>query len=955
MDHLGENTVTELLEALLSAERRERIEAHAATCDPCRRLISELVRRSEHSTSFALGSPGTNVERVPPPGAKVDRYTVGERLGSGATGSVFTAHDPELDRTIALKLLHSRHAQRERIQREARALARLAHPNVVAVFDAGTFEGELFIAMELVGGTNLRAWMDVPRSIAEILDVFRQIGRGLAAAHASEIVHRDIKPENILVGTDGRVRIADFGLAGGPDGGIDFIGTPAYMAPEQFEHGGSSTASDQFALCIALYEALYGKRPFPVNLAEEVERGLPPEPRRGIPSSVRLVLTRGLACDPAARFAAMDTLVDALRARRRNRVAIGVVGAVVIGGLGFGLARVSGSAAPLCADAGAELDRVWNPSRIAALHAHFTTTKLPYAEDAWTAVEQRVTRFASEWRAMRTEACSATRIRGVQSDQILALRMQCLDRALVELDAVATLLAGVTATELATAPSTVDALPSLAVCANTTALMAPVQPPNAAEATVVAAISHEIARGSALVDAARWTEAVEFATRVVASANRTTHAPTRAAASFLLGRAQSGAGDATAAEASLRKAYADAELGHDDLLAARSAVELVWVVGQDQARFDDGREWAFHAETKLQRAGGDLDVAARLAGGQGNLSFNTSDYTAAQAHYQRALELRERLYGPDSRAAANALGNLGRAIDASGDNPRALEILTRVVAKLERALGPAHPELAMAFNALSGAQFNHGDFSAALASVDRALAIAEPAFGANHPKVGQYLIHRSYALHILAREPEALAAAERAIAVFDREGGNRVMLVAALAGKGDVQRAIGQHAAALATYERASAIALEIDPGNDFAAGSLENVAGALVDLRRAPEALETYRRALAIRERVAGKDYFENAYAHAGIADAEMLLGHAASAVTSYRTAVRLLEAYDGDPGTLATMRFQLAQALHANRADVREVMSLVETAERVLADAGRPAAKSLEELRAWKRQLAR
>ena len=950
MEHLGENTVTELLAALVTANRRERIDAHTATCAACRRLISELVRRSATSPRLALGSPGAGSERVPLEGTTIDRYTLGARIGSGASGTVIEAHDPELDRTVALKLLHPEHAQRERIQREARALAKLAHPNVVAVYDAGTYEGELFVAMERVDGSDLRTWLRTQRSVAEILDAFAQLGRGLAAAHAAGIVHRDVKPDNILVGNDRRVRIADFGLAGGPDGSIDFIGTPAYMAPEQFEDGGASTASDQFAFCVALYEALYGKRPFAINLTEEVARGLPTDTRVGVPRAVRSALARGLSVDPTHRFPSMTALVDALQPRRRKQlIAAGVIGALAIGGAGFAIARVASDKPAVCADAASEADAVWNPARGAALHARFAATKVPFANTAWTSVEREVTKYVTDWRDMRVEACTATRIRGAQSDHVLALRMQCLDRVLVELDATLGVLASATPTELAAASAAIEALPSLATCANTTALLAPVPPPAGAETASAADVSRDIARASALADAARWQDAVAAATKIATRARSLAHAPTRAAALYLLGRAQSGGGDPKAAEASLRDAFAAAEMGHDDLLAARAAVELIWVIGQTQARYDDGREWAFLAETFLKRAGGAPDLEARLEGNRGHLDFATSRYDAARAHYERALELRERLDGRDSRGVAGALGNLARAIAAQGDTARALELTKRAVAATERALGPTHPDVAIAANMLGSVENNRGDFEAALAAFDRAIAIAEPVLGKDHPLVGQYLINRGYALQALGRNELALEALDRAISIFDRDGASRDMLAAALSGKGDVYRALERPRDALPSYKRALTLAIELDPANDVTASAIESVAAAQLELGRATEALAGYRRSLAIRERLAGFDYFENAYAHAGIGDAELALGHAGEAVAAYREAVRLFDSYEGDGATRGMTRFALAKALDRSRGDAREIKTLLQTAERELVASGPRVARDLAELRAW------
>lgn len=953
VEHLSENTVTELLAALVTPARRADIDTHMATCASCRRLVSALLRRSATAPAFATGSPGRATPRSHAEGTKVGRYTLGARLGSGAAGTVMRAHDPELDRTVALKLLHPGDAQRERIQREARALAKLAHPNVVAVHDAGSDAGELFVAMELVEGTDLRAWMATPRSVSDILRTFRQIGDGLSAAHAAGIIHRDVKPENMLVGIDGRARVGDFGLAGGNDGVVEFIGTPAYMAPEQFEDGVASTATDQFAYCVSLYEALHGERPFTVNLAEEVAVG-PRFSRAGVPMRVRAAIARGLAVDPERRFPSMTALVDALRLRRTRRwLFAAAIGVVAVGSAGFAAARFVAAAPAGCSTATAELDAVWNPARAEAIHARFAATGLTYAEDSWRAVKTAVDRFADEYRSSRVAACQATREQGRQSERLLDLRMQCLDRARTEASATLDLLAELKPGMLATAAATADALPSLESCSSATALLAPVPPPPSASAAGVTLLELDIARASALADAGQWAAAVSAATPLVERARGIAHPPTLARALFLLGRARSGAGDSPAAEAALREAFTSAEIGHDDLLAARAAVELSWVVGQTQSRYRDGGEWVFHARTLLERAGGDASLAARLAGNEGHIAYSSSHYDVALERYQLAYDSYARSEGPDSRAAAMALANLARAHNGLGDNASAQALSERAIAALERTLGPRHPDVGLALHALGSIQNNRGRFADALVSFDRALAIAEPSLGPDHPQVAESLINRGYVFTSLGRLDDAVVSLDRAIRILERPGALRDALEAALLGKGDAELA-GEHLAdALVTYERALQLALELDPDNTTTATALESCATVKLQLGRPADALADYRRALAIREAVNGAEYFENAYTHAGLGDAFLAQRDAEAAAAAYGKAVHLLDQYDGDPVTRATTRFSLAKALALGRAPASDVDALLTASEHELVAAGDLGAAPLAELRAWRHRI--
>jgi predicted Ser/Thr protein kinase len=298
----------------------------------------------------------------------IGRYRVLGRLGQGAMGVVYSALDEQLDRRIAIKLLQTgrgRGEARERLRREALALGRLSHPNVVAIHEIGEAEGQLFVAMELVEGVTLQAWlMERPRRVAEVLAAYVQAGRGLAAAHAVGLVHRDFKPENILIGSDGRVRVVDFGLArqafdttnshttahhDGPlDGALTatgaLLGTPAYMAPEQA--GGDvavDARSDQFSFCVALYEALYGERPFggatfDAYLAEVAAgRVRRPTPGRRVPRTLRRALLRGLRHVPGERWPDMHTLLARLSTRSRARGPVAALVVVCVLGLAWWL------------------------------------------------------------------------------------------------------------------------------------------------------------------------------------------------------------------------------------------------------------------------------------------------------------------------------------------------------------------------------------------------------------------------------------------------------------------------------------------------------------------------------------------------------------------------------------------------------------------------------------------
>ncbi|WP_219906817.1 WD40 repeat domain-containing serine/threonine protein kinase [Enhygromyxa salina] len=304
-----------------------------------------------------------------PDNLEIGRYVVLERLGSGGMGVVFSAYDQELDRKVAIKLLHEpkddNPQHHSRLLREAQTLARLSHPNVVQVHDVGESGGQVFVAMEFVAGKTLREWVrQRPRSTREIVDAYIQAGRGLEAAHRAGIVHRDFKPDNVLIDEDGRVRVLDFGIARAEPGEATrgdqarpeaeaeaepalpltrtgaLLGTPAYMAPEQHLGDAADMRSDQFAFCVSLHESLHRTRPFAgdsyAELADNVIAGqqVELEGSASSPRWLRELLARGLSADPAQRFPDMSALLRELsrdRVAGRRRWALGATSLTLVG------------------------------------------------------------------------------------------------------------------------------------------------------------------------------------------------------------------------------------------------------------------------------------------------------------------------------------------------------------------------------------------------------------------------------------------------------------------------------------------------------------------------------------------------------------------------------------------------------------------------------------------------
>ena len=538
----------------------------------------------EASASGALEAPHT-----------IGRYRVDRVLGKGAMGTVYAAYDADLDRAIALKVLHgARTSERHvRLLREARAMARLDHPNVVRVYEVGTDNAIDFVAMELVDGGSLEGWIKDPAvTAAAKLAAFIQAGRGLAAAHAAGLVHRDFKPHNVLRAVTGRVLVTDFGLARGDGRSSDpaiaspnamtaspgsadlsasltrsgaMLGTPAYMAPEQYSNTAVEPAADQFSFCVALWEALAGRRPFrgPTLFEQRaaIDRGPDPRTEAAIPRWLRPILRRGLRVDPAARWPSMDALLAALQPRRR-RWPVVVAAALLAGALAVALAR-RGDAS--CDDI---LPYRASPSRAALL------ARGPAGADVIAPLDV----LADDWTAMRVQTC------GAPASVTRAQQLACLDVVRDELA-----LASDTSAEVTMDLRDVDAASAVG------------DPHACAAAPARAAVRLDPHARAIARFLAEEEPAVSWPAEQPAD-------PPCLRASWLLARATQAAftGDRTAA---LRAAADQAEGCGDDRLRAVIAV----IAAEIETANPFGLPGALHrAELAVARAGGDRILAARV-------------------------------------------------------------------------------------------------------------------------------------------------------------------------------------------------------------------------------------------------------------------------------------------------------------------------------------------------------
>jgi eukaryotic-like serine/threonine-protein kinase len=806
---------------------------------------------------------------------------------------VLEAHDDALDREIALKILHrgTRAEQGSRLIREAQALARLSHPNVVQVYEVGTVDGQTFIAMERIRGRTLQEWQARRPPWRECVQVYLQAGRGLAAAHAVGLVHRDFKPSNCIVDHAGQVRVLDFGLArermnkvlqeGAAEPRDDsrsgssswsstltqtgaVLGTLAYMPLEQLNGHPADERSDQFSLCASLYEALYGQRPFDDGSAGKLTlallqgqiRAAPPGAR--VPARLRRVLLRGLATAPEARWPSVDALLAELSrlvAPRRARF--------IVVGLGGGLAVLGGAlwqqsrTEARCEASQELLAGAWDERQRDAVEAALEATAVPYAADTWSRIEPKLDAYANAWVEHQRDACEASLVRGVQTEAVMSLRMGCLSTRRLALREVVEVLAHADAGVVEHAVALVAELPGLDRCDDVEALQAEVPPPeDPAMAARVSALREELAQIVALVAASRYDAALLEIDAIAGEVETLGHAPLQAEVRLHRGEILLGQAHYAEAEQALVQAYALAvEHGHEQV-AAEAATRLVEAVGGPQARYSEGRQWGVTAMALAKRQG--PAAVARTLDGLGEVSRHQGSYDDAVDHHQRALALREHSGAADDPAMAETLTHLGNALRAQGRYEEALAQYSKALEIQQRALGRDHPQLAATLSSLGTVVEEQGNYEQALGYQEQALAIWEQALGREHPAVAATLINMGIVLRHQGRLDDARAAYERALAIFTTAmGPDHPNVAATRLNLGVVLERQGRHAEAFAEFQHAHGIFVKsVGADHPNVATVLDNMGAALQGLHRYDEALDHHQRALAIKERVLGPDH---------------------------------------------------------------------------------------------------
>ncbi|MBC8072347.1 MAG: serine/threonine protein kinase, partial [Deltaproteobacteria bacterium] len=663
-------------------------------------------------------------------GESVGRYVIVDRIGAGAMGVVHSAYDPDLDRRIALKLLAQASTSGiDRMVREAQAAAKVVHPNVVAVHDVGAHGARMFVAMELVEGQSLAQWLEqAAHPWREVLAMLIQAGRGLAAAHAVGIVHRDFKPDNVLVGRDGRARVADFGLARAIDrGSLDgespsgspstlisgalqltatgaLLGTPAYMAPEQHLRAPCDARTDQFSFCVATWEALWGRRPFRGDslhaLALAVTEGHieMPEDLRGVTTRVRQVLQRGLATAPEDRFASMDELLDALalaQQPRRRGLWIGLGVAVVAGTIGLAALRDDVAVVDPCAPEASPGAQVWNEDARAQLTTAFAATAVPFAADVARSLVTRFDRRVERWSEQWVEVCRATHDEHTAAADrpLLERRQACLDDRQRELVVALELLNAADAKIVQQAFEVAGGVRDVDRCIDEAALRRRLDPPPAELMLEVAEIRADIERAIVVNRAGRVSDAEGMLDAIEPRAQATGWPPITVeleAARSTLARSDT----APRVEIPrLRVAFDRALETGDDLGAVNFATELAWQIGYRDHKSEEALAWLGTAGALLRRAGGDWLLEVHALNNEAVIRADAQQFDQAETLFDRALALTME-HDPDGLRPLQLRANLAAFIASRGDNERALSLLLESLEGYRKLLGDAHPRVA---------------------------------------------------------------------------------------------------------------------------------------------------------------------------------------------------------------------------------------------------------------------
>lgn len=813
------------------------------------------------------------------PKLQIGRFEIGDRLGAGGMGVVYAGRDPDLARPVALKVLFADGD----LRREAQALAKLRHPNVVSVHEIGTWQGLPFVAMELVEGETLRAWLETKRSVPEILAVFAGAGRGLAAAHAAGLVHRDFKLENVLVDRDGQARVVDFGLAHATEGDalprsmkldakgttVTAAGTPAYMAPEVLSGAPATPQSDQFSFGVALYEALAGKRPYEARdiggLLAAASKAPPRIP--GVPSLVTAMIERSLAPDPADRYPDLGPILIGLAPRGGGGGRSGkwIVVALLLGVVALvAVVMLTRPETPndsfdnICYGLGEQIRYSYKPNEVADALEKAGANR---ANLTHRSTIDELGSYAERWSAATAKACLAK----------TPLVTACLDDRRRDFTAVVAQFKLADATTIERAHVLIAGLPSLESCADGSLLVARVPLPQDGDLVWrINMLRDDLAVARARFHAGRAAEGKKKVQEAIVKIDKIAYAPLTAEAQLLLGNITGTMNEVAVSQPALERAYREGIAGRHDLVAAEAAIRLAHLLGHVKANADEGRPWIANAEALIRRIGGtEPELAAQLANAIGNVEQTAGHYDLAIAAFDKAEKLWRETPGDHRVDIAQTQHNGGNARMLGGKTDDALVKLTAAKASLEAALPAGHPFIAMTTQALTGALRDLGRYQDAFALDEPLVKATVAARGADHIEV---------------------AFARGAL--------------------GNDLRGLGRYAEAIEQLEQAGAIfAATFGPDHPTGASTDSNVGGALIGAKRYDEADKRLKKALAAKEK-RGLTHPSLISTLDSLGDNELRRGKPAEAKKYFERSLAIGQAASKDPADVALTLASLGQA---------------------------------------------
>jgi len=911
-------------------------------------------------------------------GDRFGRFTVISTLGTGGVGVVFKAQDPELRRTVAIKLLHPTGAaphEQAQMRRKAQAMAQLQHPNVVAIHEIGVEHGRLFIVMDYVEGCTLRSWLCAQeRRGGDVLEMFVAVGRGLAAAHDAGLIHRDFRPENVLVGNDGHPRIVDFGLVPDVDNEatehsadalsaaakVDAVGesirTSAYMSPEHFLCQPVDARSDQFSFCVSLHEALYGVHPFPDDTAEELRAAIL-EGRRRVLSKrtsafkwVDSVLDRGLALAPEDRWPSMDRLLHALThdpAATRRRVVASGLALAVVGGLGF-LGATFTDVERSCATLAAEsLRDAWSDERARGLATQLAGASLTYIRDLSTRVPPTLDRYAEAWTATRVESCEARR-RGEVTAETYEQISTCLDWRRRELESTVLAIERAPPDTQMQAARVVSSLEAAHACLDAEIVAARYVSPSPEAVDEVEAIRETLIELRRLDNLGNNEDVEQALVELGGRVRATEHPPLIAEYRIRLGKTQLRLGKQDEGLANLRVVLRDSLRAGDDERAAAAAVAMMrpstpeGVPDLSALKVYGGLTRSLHARSPAAKAGSSMTYYLQL----GQHSMYVGDWKGGYDHYKASLAA-TRHNAPDLwLLEAKLLVDLAEIAALRGMSQESQQ-LSEEALELHRAReGLDNPRVASVYSALGTCALDRGDPLAARTLSETGLALLERADHGESAEAWGLRRQRAVALELLGDLEGALANLQQYQAYVESlSPGDAPTILSARNSVAVTLDSLGRYEEASALLLRAIEEASEIIDGHPVMGIARLSLADIYLHTGELDQARAEYRRA---RELLNGDGDLHPmvAYAIDGLGQVALKAGDYASAEESLSRALELREQLKVAPTELSGTRLALASAVWGGAQSDDERVQARELAARARADVeGAPASSGERE----------